>query len=217
MNRKIMALWIISCLAVSSAKAQFNTVSNNVCRYKVRKVEKKFLLPSNQPVDSIQANLLQQETDSVDSKQKQWISGYPSITYPLKSIKVTSPYGYRRDPITGKQSWHNGLDLRAKNEPAYAMMDGIVEKVGYDNRSGYYVILKHGNYRVSYCHLSSIIVRKGEYVYPGIIVGVTGNTGRSTGSHLHLTCKKDGRSFNPTILLNLIEKSFALSALSMSK
>ena len=217
MKRKIVALWAISCLAVSSAKAQFNTVSDNACRYKVKKVEEKFLLPANQPVDSIQANLLQQETDSMDSKQKQWISSYPSITYPLKSIKVTSPYGYRRDPFTGKLSWHNGLDLRAKNEPAYAMMDGIVEKVGYDNRSGYYVILKHGNYRVSYCHLSSIIVRKGEYVYPGIIVGVTGNTGRSTGSHLHLTCKKDGRSFNPTILLNLIEKSFALSALSMSK
>ena len=217
MNRKIMALWAISCLAVSNAKAQFNTVSDNICRYKVKKVEEKFLLPANQPVDSIQAYPLQQETDSMDSKQKQRISSYPSITYPLKSIKVTSPYGYRRDPFTGKLSWHNGLDLRAKNEPAYAMMDGIVEKVGYDNRSGNYVTLRHGNYHVCYCHLSSIIVRKGESVYPGIIVGVTGNTGRSTGSHLHLTCKKDGKSFNPTILLNLIEKSFALSALSMSK
>ena len=212
-----MVLWVIGCLAVSSAKAQFNTVSNNVCRYKVRKVEEKFLLPANQPVDSIQANLLQQETDSKDSKQKQWISSYPSITYPLKSIKVTSPYGYRRDPITGKQSWHNGLDLRAKNEPAYAMMEGIVEKIGYDSRSGNYVTLKHGNYHVSYCHLSSVIVGKGERVFSGTIVGVTGNTGRSTGCHLHLTCKKDGESFNPTILLNLIEKSFALSALSMRK
>lgn len=200
MKRKIVALWAISCLAVSSAKAQFNTVSDNACRYKVKKVEEKFLLPANQPVDSIQANLLQLETDSMDSKQKQWISSYPSITYPLKSIKVTSPYGYRRDPFTGKLSWHNGLDLRAKNEPAYAMMDGIVEKVGYDNRSGNYVTLRHGNYHVSYCHLSSIIVRKGESVFPGIIVGVTGNTGRSTGCHLHLTCKKDGKSFNPTII-----------------
>ena len=195
-----MALWVIGCLAVSNAKAQFNTVSDNVCRYKVKKVEEKFLLPDNQPVDSIQVNLLQQETDSMDSKQKQWISSYPSITYPLKSIKVTSPYGYRRDPFTGKLSWHNGLDLRAKNEPTYAMMDGIVEKVGYDNRSGNYVTLRHGKFYISYCHLSSIIVRKGESVFPGIIVGVTGNTGRSTGSHLHLTCKKDGKSINPAIL-----------------
>ena len=204
MKRKIVALWAISCLAVSSAKAQFNTVSDNACRYKVKKVEEKFLLPANQPVDSIQANLLQQETDSMDSKQKQWISSYPSITYPLKSIKVTSPYGYRRDPFTGKLSWHNGLDLRAKNEPAYAMMDGIVEKVGYDNRSGNYVTLRHGNFYISYCHLSSIIVRKGESVFPGIIVGVTGNTGRSTGCHLHLTCKKDGKSVNPISLIKLM-------------
>ena len=200
MRKKIVVLWVIGCLAVSSAKAQFNTVRDNVCRYKVKKVEEKLLPPANQPVDSIQANLLQQETDSMDSKQKQRISSYPSITYPLKSIKVTSPYGYRRDPFTGKLSWHNGLDLRAKNEPAYAMMDGIVEKVGYDNRSGNYVTLRHGNYHVSYCHLSSIIVRKGESVFPGIIVGVTGNTGCSTGSHLHLTCKKDGKSINPAIL-----------------
>ena len=203
MKRKIVALWVISCLAVSNAKAQFNTISDNACRYKVKKVEEKFLPPANNQVDSVTANLPLQETESVDSKQKQWISGYPSITYPLKSIKVTSPYGYRRDPFTGKLSWHNGLDLRAKNEPAYAMMDGIVEKVGYDNRSGNYVTLRHGNYHVSYCHLSSIIVRKGEYVYPGIIVGVTGNTGRSTGSHLHLTCKKDGKSINPAILFKI--------------
>ena len=200
MKRKIVALWVISCLAVSNAKAQFNTVSDNVCRYKIRKVEEKFLSPANNRVDSVTANLPQQKKDSVDNKQKQWISNYTSITYPLKSIKVTSPYGYRRDPFTGKRSWHNGLDLRAKNEPAYAMMDGIVEKVGYDNRSGNYVTLRHGNFYISYCHLSSIIVRKGESVFPGIIVGVTGNTGRSTGSHLHLTCKKDGKSINPAIL-----------------
>ena len=200
MKRKIVVLWIISCLAVSSAKAQFNTVSDNVCRYKVKKVEENIPFSANNDVDSLAINPPLQETDSVDSKQKQWISGYPSITYPLKSIKVTSPYGYRRDPITGKQSWHNGLDLRAKNEPAYSMMDGIVEKVGYDNRSGNYVTLRHGKFYISYCHLSSIIVRKGENVFPGIIVGVTGNTGRSTGSHLHLTCKKDGKSINPAIL-----------------
>lgn len=200
MKRKIVALWVISCLAVSNAKAQFNTVSDNACRYKIRKVEEKHPFSANSSVDSIMMNLPQQKTDSVDNKQKQWISSYPSITYPLKSIKITSPYGYRRDPFTGKLSWHNGLDLRAKNEPTYAMMDGIVEKVGYDNRSGYYVILKHGNYRVSYCHLSSIVVGRGENVYSGTIIGVTGSSGRSTGEHLHLTCKKDGKSINPAIL-----------------
>lgn len=204
MKRKIVALWVISCLAVSNAKAQFNTISDNACRYKIRKVEEKSSFSVNSSVDSIMKNLPQQKTDSVDNKQKQWISSYPSFTYPLKSIKVTSPYGYRRDPFTGKLSWHNGLDLRAKNEPTYAMMDGIVEKVGYNNRSGNYVTLRHGNYHVSYCHLSSVIVGKGERVFFGTIVGVTGNTGRSTGCHLHLTCKKDGKSVNPISLIKLM-------------
>ena len=95
---------------------------------------------------------------------------------------------------------YSGTDSPILSEPAYAMMDGIVAKVGYDNRSGNYVTLRHGNFYISYCHLSSIIVRKGESVFPGIIVGVTGNTGRSTGYHLHLTCKKDGKSINPVIL-----------------
>lgn len=210
MRKKIVVLWAISCLAVSSAKAQFNTVSNNVCRYKVRKVEKKFLLPANQPVDSIQANLLQQETDSVDSKQKQWISGYPSITYPLKSIKVTIPYGYRRDPFTGKLSWHNGLDLRAKNEPAYSMMEGIVEKTGYDSRSGNYIILRHADFTISYCHLSKVHIAPGTLVFAGTIIGRSGSTGRTTGEHLHLTVKYKKAYLNPKILLVKIGE-YALS------
>lgn len=200
MKRKIVALWVISCLAVSNAKAQFNTVSDNVYRYKVRKVEEKFLLPANQPVDSIQANLLQQETDSVDSKQKQWISGYPSITYPLRSIKVTSPYGYRRDPINGRKSMHHGIDLQAHNEYVYSMMDGKVEKVGYDARSGNYIILRHADFTISYCHLSKVHIAPGTPVFAGTIIGRSGSTGRATGEHLHIVTKHKGIIFNPKIL-----------------
>ena len=205
MRKKIVVLWVIGCLAVSSAKAQFNTVSNNVCRYKVRKVEEKFLLPANQPVDSIQANLLQQETDSVDSKQKQWISGYPSITYPLKSIKVTSPYGYRRDPINGRKSMHHGIDLKAHNEYVYSMMDGKVEKVGYDTRSGNYIILRHADFTISYCHLSKVHIAPGTPVFAGTIIGKSGSTGRATGEHLHIVTKHKGIIFNPKILFCYIK------------
>ena len=210
MKRKIVALWAISCLAVSNAKAQFNTVSDNVCRYKVKKVEEMFLPPANNQVDSVTVNLPQQETDSVDNKQKQWTSSYPSFTYPLKSIKVTSPYGYRRDPFTGKLSWHNGLDLRAKNEPAYAMMDGIVEKVGYDNRSGNYIILRHADFTISYCHLSKVHIAPGTLVFAGTIIGRSGSTGRATGEHLHLTVKYKKAYLNPKILLVKIGE-YALS------
>ena len=205
MKRKIVVLWIISYLAVSSAKAQFNTVSDNVCRYKVKKVEEKFLLPANQPVDSIQANLLQQETDSMDSKQKQRISSYPSITYPLKSIKVTSPYGYRRDPINGRKSMHHGIDLQAHNEYVYSMMDGKVEKVGYDARSGNYIILRHADFTISYCHLSKVHLAPGTPVFAGTIIGKSGSTGRATGEHLHIVTKHKGIIFDPKILFCYIK------------
>ena len=205
MKRKIVVLWIISYLAVSSAKAQFNTVSDNVCRYKVKKVEEKLLPPANNQVDSIQANLLQQETDSKDSKQKQWMSSYPSITYPLKSIKVTSPYGYRRDPINGRKSMHHGIDLKAHNEYVYSMMDGKVEKVGYDARSGNYIILRHADFTISYCHLSKVHIAPGTPVFAGTIIGKSGSTGRATGEHLHIVTKHKGIIFNPKILFCYIK------------
>ena len=205
MKRKIVALWVISCLAVSSAKAQFNTVSNNVCRYKVKKVEEKLLPPANNQVDSVTVNLPQQETDSVDSKQKQWTSSYPSITYPLKSIKVTSPYGYRRDPINGRKSMHHGIDLQAHNEYVYSMMDGKVEKVGYDARSGNYIILRHADFTISYCHLSKVHIAPGTPVFAGTIIGKSGSTGRATGEHLHIVTKHKGIIFNPKILFCYIK------------
>ena len=188
------------CLSVSSAKAQFNTVSDNVCRYKVKKVEESIPFPANNSVDSITANLHQQKTDSLDNKQKQWTSSYPSFTYPLKSIKVTSPYGYRRDPFTGKQSWHNGIDLQAKNKYVYSMIEGKVEKVGYDNRSGNYIILRHADFTISYCHLSKVYLATNAMVCPGTIIGRSGSTGRVTGEHLHLVTKHKGTIFNPEIL-----------------
>ena len=207
MKRKIVALWVISCLAVSNAKAQFNTVSDNVCRYKVKKVEEKLLPPANNQVDSVTVNLPQQETDSVDSKQKQWISSYPSITYPLKSIKVTSPYGYRRDPINGRKSMHHGIDLQAHNEYVYSMMDGKVEKVGYDARSGNYIILRHADFTISYCHLSKVHLAPGTPVFAGTIIGRSGSTGRATGEHLHIVTKHKGIIFDPKILFCYVKST----------
>ena len=65
-----------------------------------------------------------------------------SVSYPLKEIIVTSPYGRRKDPFTGKRSNHKGLDLQARNEEVYAMMPDEVIKVSSDKRSGNYVIVK---------------------------------------------------------------------------
>ena len=87
-----------------------------------------------------------------------WIQRYLSVSYPLKHVKVNSPFGTRRDPFTGAKASHNGLDLKAYYEEVYAMFDGKVKKVGADPRSGNYVVLQHGEYTISYCHLSKVRV-----------------------------------------------------------
>lgn len=84
------------------------------------------------------------------------------------------------------------------------MMYGEVIRVGKDKRSGLYVTLRHGKFTASYCHLSKVTVNKGTYVRPGTTIAITGNSGRSTGPHLHLTLKKDGKTINPAILLNIL-------------
>lgn len=141
----------------------------------------------------------------VDEARMFWTERYLSVSLPLKALKVTSPYGYRTDPFTGKKRFHGGLDLHARNEKVLAMMSGIVVKVGQDNASGKYVVLRHGNYLVSYCHLSRILVGKGKQVIPAEPVGITGSTGRSTGEHLHVTCKLNGKSIDPRILFRHIK------------
>lgn len=124
---------------------------------------------------------------------------------PLKGkLHITSGFGKRRNPFGKKKSeQHNGLDLSAKaGTPIYAMLPGEVAHIGYNPRSGNYIKLRHGNFTVSYCHL----IRKpnlpiGSKVFPGQPVAHVGSTGRSTGPHLHITLKRNGRVIDPAIIL----------------
>jgi len=143
--------------------------------------------------------------ETADVRKKIWIDRYLSVSYPLRRIRITSPYGYRKDPFTGKRKFHGGIDLHARSEKVLVMLDGVVVKVGQDKTSGKYVTLQHGNYLISYCHLSRVLAVKGAVVHPRDVVGITGSTGRSTGEHLHITCKLNGKSINPMLLLDFIK------------
>jgi len=99
---------------------------------------------------------------------------------------------------------HNGIDLSARYENVYSMFPGTVIKVGQDSRSGKFVTVRTGDYTISYCHLSQQLVKENAFVYAGTNIAISGNTGASTGPHLHITAKKDGKAFNPAILLSLI-------------
>lgn len=187
-----------------SAKAQFHTVARHqpVCR-----IDTKKSLPPAGKVFNPNKESVSTAGKFPSHEHSEWVRRYMSVSYPLKRITVTSPYGYRTDPFSKKRSRHNGIDLRAKGEEAYAMLSGVVGRVGQDKRSGKFVTLRHGDCTVSYCHLSQVLVRQGASVMPGEVIAVTGSTGRSAGSHLHLTCKYKNHCVNPDILLQFIRET----------
>ena len=123
---------------------------------------------------------------------------------PLEKIHINSGFGMRRHPIYHKRIMHNGIDLSARYEKVYSMFPGTVIKVGQDSWSGKFVTVRTGDYTISYCHLSQQLVTENEFVNAGTNIAISGNSGASTGPHLHLTTKKDGQVFNPTILINFI-------------
>lgn len=210
--RKILLMMMsgISLWAMP-AQAQFNTVVTVPDRYKVKVLrsgtDKAEPTPESvAPVQSASADVLA-SASPVDVRKKIWIDRYLGVCYPLRSIQVTSPYGYRKDPFTGKRKFHAGIDLHARSEEVLVMMEGVVVKVGQDKTSGKYVTLRHGSYTVSYCHLSRILTVKGAVARPRDVVGITGSTGRSTGPHLHISCKLDGKSVDPSILFDYIQST----------
>jgi len=129
----------------------------------------------------------------------------PKIVMPLnRKIAVTSPYGTRTHPISGTLKFHNGIDLAAHYENVYSVLDGIVTETGWDNKGGGdYIKINHFNrFETAYLHLSEIYYRVGERVKAGFIIAKSGNTGNSTGPHLHFSVKEFGKNINPTHFLN---------------
>ncbi|MCL1927584.1 MAG: M23 family metallopeptidase [Treponema sp.] len=115
--------------------------------------------------------------------------------------RITSGYGYRRSPFG--RGLHDGLDIGAPmGTPVRAAMAGRVESVGYDNVYGNFIIIRHTEgYKTLYGHLESYEARSGAYVDTDTVIGYVGNTGQSTGPHLHFTVYKDGSSVNPRAVL----------------
>lgn len=189
--------------------AQFNTVMPGRTTGVSESVSLKDYDMGNRQGKAFMEGCLSEEksapASSGEAGKEKWVKRYLSVCYPLRKMKVNSPYGYRTDPFTGKRKFHNGIDLHARGDKVLAMMEGTVIKVGQDRASGKYVVLRHGEFTVSYCHLSRILVGKGAVVRPRDAVGITGNTGRSTGEHLHITCRRNGKSVNPAKIFNYIK------------
>ena len=120
--------------------------------------------------------------------------------YPLDRIHVTSSYGRRRHPVTGVTSMHNGVDYRAGvGTRVYAVAAGRVVESAFNSASGNYIAIRHGDNTTSYyLHLNSRSVNVGASVNAGSVIGLSGNTGSSTGPHLHFGLRAaNGSWVNP--------------------
>ncbi|PHR25201.1 MAG: hypothetical protein COA36_14450 [Desulfotalea sp.] len=117
---------------------------------------------------------------------------------PVKGI-ITSRYGKRKDPLNHRSAFHSGIDFRGKRgEPIKATADGVVKKAFRNGGYGNYVLIDHGNgYTTSFSHMKKYLVHRGDKIKRGQIIGLIGNTGRSTGPHLHYEVALDGKRINP--------------------
>ena len=119
---------------------------------------------------------------------------------------VSSYYGYRKNPNTGNEELHRGVDIAVPTGTAvYAAHDGTVTAAAYDSHYGNYVAIEKDGYTTKYAHMDSISVGAGQQITKGTVIGTTGNTGSSTGSHLHIECLYNGEYYNPLFYFDVGE------------
>lgn len=153
-------------------------------------------------VDELSSNILLEEVEqqtlvSLMRVNKDSLLSTPSI-WPVKGY-LTSGFGWRRSPFSGASKMHSGLDISNRvGTPVSAPARGAVAFSGPDGAYGICITIDHGNGLVTrYAHLSKTLVKVGEYVQRGEVIGAVGNTGRSTGPHLHYEVILKGTPVDP--------------------
>ncbi|PKM89534.1 MAG: hypothetical protein CVU87_05135 [Firmicutes bacterium HGW-Firmicutes-12] len=144
--------------------------------------------------------LTEPENAIVQIGTKTTVSRGGNINYGVVSGKrISSAYGTRYHPITGRKTYHDGVDIAANSgNGVYAYTDGKVIEAGWNGGYGNCILIDHGNgLKTRYAHLSSIYVKVGQRVEAGTRIGAVGSTGFSTGPHLHFEVIKNGQTKNP--------------------
>lgn len=135
----------------------------------------------------------------------------PSI-YPTYG-RISEGYGWRTHPLTKRRSFHRGLDISNEiGTPVYATADGVIAETGYLSLFGRHITISHKfGYQTKYAHLNKLFVEPGDEVKRGQIIATLGNSGRTTGPHLHYEVWRYGRHRNPYEYLNKFENEIVLS------
>jgi murein DD-endopeptidase MepM/ murein hydrolase activator NlpD len=142
------------------------------------------------------------ELSETEKKLSLYLDSLPTL-FPAKG-PVSSPFGSRRDPLTRKQTYHHGMDIAAEYGSAICSAGaGKVIFCGRDKVLGLAVIVDHGNgLTTAYGHTSRVLVKEGQQVKKGDPIARVGNSGRSTGAHLHFEVRLDGSPTDPKLYLD---------------
>lgn len=121
------------------------------------------------------------------------------LPFQQKNIRVSSPFSANRyHPILKKNRPHWGIDYACvTGTKIYSTADGVILIAKKSSSYGYYIVVKHGDYTTTYAHLSKLSVSKGDKIKKNKLIGLSGNTGISTGAHLHYEIRKNGVPINP--------------------
>jgi murein DD-endopeptidase MepM/ murein hydrolase activator NlpD len=138
-----------------------------------------------------------EQLDEAFQERLRFLSSTPSIM-PVQGW-FSHGFGWRKDPMTGKRQFHRGIDIVADSgTPIRAPADGVITRTARVADYGKMIDMSHGfGYSTRYGHMSEILVREGQKVRRGDVIGRIGSTGRSTGPHLHYEVFRDGRRVNP--------------------
>ena len=225
MKLALIALPVVALTTMSVAQAQILSITNagKTSQVIVREDDgEDYYLPSD-AVNAAIKNLSQQTQQKEDrlaslaqklSTQPTTIINMPAMgsyagngmltVRPItSSARMSSGFGNRIHPVTGKSKFHKGMDFAAPiGTPIYATGNGVVTFSGWGTGYGRYVEVDHGNGTVTrYAHTSANYVNVGDTVYANQQIAAVGNTGRSTGAHLHYEVRQNGQAVNPQTYL----------------
>ncbi|MBN2222891.1 MAG: M23 family metallopeptidase [Vallitaleaceae bacterium] len=141
---------------------------------------------------------LSEKTSEELSEMIPYVEAYPSVL-PIENTYITSNFGYRSNPFSGRgREFHTGVDLKASYQEVSATGAGVVVESGYQAGYGYTILIDHGyGLSTKYAHNSKLYVSVGDQVVRGDIIAKSGNSGRSTGPHLHYEVLLEGEPQNP--------------------
>jgi murein DD-endopeptidase MepM/ murein hydrolase activator NlpD len=126
------------------------------------------------------------------------------ICLPLRRLHVNSSFGYRWHPMFRCVRFHEGVDLYARHDTTFAVLDGSVRRVSKGKALGLSIILRHGAVESIYGHLQQTFVKQDDTVTTGQPVGITGASGQVTGEHLHFSVRYHRRFIDPIEFLQLL-------------